>query len=72
MVRESKDKKTILRRVIHFLRDYKSEVNKIVWPGLNDVVKNTIVVLVVTLIIGAFIWLLDFGLGQLMKLVTTL
>ncbi len=72
MVSESKDKKTILRRVIHFLRDYKSEVNKIVWPGLNDVVKNTIVVLVVTLIIGAFIWLLDFGLGQLMKLVTTL
>ncbi|MBE6809508.1 MAG: preprotein translocase subunit SecE [Ruminococcaceae bacterium] len=62
-------KRTIAKRVIGFLKDYKSEIKKIVWPGLNDVVKNTLIVLVMCLIIGAFIWLLDLGLGKLIELI---
>ena len=69
-VMESKGaKRTILQRVIAFFKDYKSEVKKIVWPGIKDVVKNTIIVLVMCLIVGAFIWLLDFGLIELIKLI---
>ena len=71
MVREGKAKKTILRRLITTLRDYKSELKKIVWPGVNDVVKNTLVVIVMCLIIGAFIWLVDYGLGSLIEAITT-
>ncbi len=66
-VKNSKGKKTIPQRIVSFFRDYKSEVKKIVWPGLKDVVKNTAIVLVMCLIVGAFIWLLDFGLGNLIK-----
>lgn len=72
MVAEGKAKKTILARLIATLRDYKSELKKIVWPGMNDVVKNTLVVLVICLLIGAFIWLVDFGLGSLMNFITKL
>ena len=57
-------KKTILRRVIGFFKDYKSETKKIVWPGFKDVLKNTGIVLVMCLIIGALIWLVDLGLGK--------
>ena len=70
MYAEGKVKKTILQRLIGTLRDYKSELKKIVWPGMHDVVKNTLVVLVICAIIGAFIWLLDFGLGSLMDFIT--
>ena len=67
---ESKgSKRTIIKRVISFLKDYKSEVKKIVWPGIKDVAKNTAIVLVMCLIIGAFIWLLDLGLGKLIELI---
>ena len=67
---ESKgSKRTILKRVIGFLKDYKSEVKKIVWPGVKDVAKNTAIVLVMCLIVGAFIWLLDLGLGNLIELI---
>ncbi|MBO5873376.1 MAG: preprotein translocase subunit SecE [Clostridia bacterium] len=69
MVLENKGKKSILQRLVHFVRDYKSEVKKIVWPGLHDVVKNTLVVIVVSGLVGAFIWLLDFGLAKLLELV---
>lgn len=69
-VAESKGtKRTIIRRVIAFFKDYKSEIKKIVWPGAKDVAKNTAIVLVICLIIGAFIWLLDWGLASLIKLI---
>ena len=63
------EKRTIFQRIVHFFRDYKSEVKKIVWPGFKEVIKNTVIVLIMCLIIGALIWLIDFGLGQLLNLI---
>lgn len=62
-------KLTIPKRIVRFFRDYKSEIKKIVWPGWKDVAKNTIIVLIMCLIIGALIWLIDFGLGRLLELI---
>lgn len=62
-------KKTIAKRIVLFFRDYKSEVKKIVWPGIKDVLKNTGIVIIMCLLIGAFIWLLDLGLGKLLELI---
>lgn len=62
-----KDKLTIPKRVVRFVRDYKSEVKKIVWPGMNEVVKNTIIVLIICCIVGLFIWAVDYGLGSLVE-----
>jgi len=63
------EKLTIFKRVIRFFRDYKSEVKKIVWPGIRDVIKNTVIVLIMCLLVGILIWLVDYGLGQLLNLV---
>lgn len=63
------EKITIPKRVARFFRDYKSEIKKIVWPGPRDVVKNTVIVLIMCLIVGILIWAVDFGLGQLLNLV---
>ncbi len=62
-------KKTIMQRVALFIRDNKSEIKKIVWPGHRDVVKNTVTVLVMCLIIGLLIWGIDLGLGKLLDLI---
>lgn len=66
---ECKGQLTIPKRIVRFFREYKSEIKKIVWPGPRAVVKNTVVVLIVCLLVGAFIWLLDFGLGSLLDLI---
>ena len=66
-----KDKLTIPKRVVRFFRDYKSEVKKIVWPGMNEVVKNTVIVLIICAIVGLFIWAVDFGLGSLVEFIAT-
>lgn len=69
-VKESNGSKlTILKRIARFFRDYKSEVKKIVWPGWKDVLKNTLIVLIMCVLVGAFIWLVDFGLGRLLELI---
>lgn len=62
-------KLTIVKRIVRFVKDYKSEVKKIVWPGPKSVIKNTVVVLAVCLAIGIVIWLVDFGLGNLLNLI---
>jgi len=63
------EKITIPKRVVRFFRDYKSEVKKIVWPNYKEVIKNTVIVLVMCLLVGALIWVVDFGLGQLLNLI---
>ena len=69
IVSEKEKKPTITKRVIQFFRDYKSEVKKIVWPSGKDVVKNTLIVLIICVIIGIFIWAVDLGLAELLKLI---
>ncbi|MBQ0083905.1 MAG: preprotein translocase subunit SecE [Clostridiales bacterium] len=61
-------KPTIPTKVVRFLKDYKSESKKIVWPSLKDVVKNTIIVLIMCAILGVVIWALDYGLSALLNL----
>ena len=62
-------KYTIPQKVVRFFKDYKSEVKKIVWPGWSEVVKNTGIVLVMCAVVGALIWLVDWGLGNLIQLI---
>lgn len=63
----SKGQLTIPKKIVKAVRDYKGEIKKIVWPGPRAVVKNTVIVIVMCLIVGAFIWLVDFGLGALLN-----
>ena len=43
-----------------WFREMKSELKKIVWPTPGKVAKNTVTVILCTLVIGACIWIFDF------------
>ncbi len=62
-------KKPILVRVVRYFRDFRGEVKKVVWPTKKTLIKNVIVVVVMCLIIGGFIWLIDFGLASLLNVI---
>ena len=67
---ESKgSKRTIVKRIVLFLRDYKSEVKKIVWPSFKEVLKNTLIVIIICVIVGLLIWGVELGLGKLLELI---
>lgn len=58
-----KEKKDGLgKKISKFFREYKSELKKISWPTLPEVIKNSLVTIVVVLIVGLFIWVVDTAL----------
>lgn len=73
MSEKSKEKKAnifsrIFGAVAKFFRDASSETKKVVWPSAKQVFNNTVVVLVVCIISGAFLFCVDTIFAQLVKL----
>lgn len=58
---------TIPKRIKRFFKDYKREIKNITWPTKQTVLRNFLVVIVMCVIVGAYIWVLDLGLGSLLK-----
>ncbi len=57
-----------IKSIGKFVREYKSEIKKISWPSAKDTTKNTAITLAAIIIVGVFIWVLDFGLSSLRDL----
>ena len=47
-------------KVRKYFRELRSELKKVVWSSPKQVAKNTLIVLVCVLIVGAFVWVFDF------------
>lgn len=65
--KKSDKKKT--NKIAAFFKEYRSELKKISWPTFKEVVKNTCITLIVCLMVGAVIWLADWGLDTLRSLI---
>lgn len=60
--------KKMLGSVKQFFKDVKGETKKIVWNSKEDTIKNTGVVLAVTTVIGAGVWIADVVFGAIKDL----
>lgn len=60
------------RAIKRFTKDFKGEMKKITWPDAKTVFKGAGVVIAAVIIIGIPIWLADFGLAELLKLLEQL
>lgn len=77
MANEKKEKKPnffkrIGKAVSGFFKGIASEIKKVTWPTKKQVVSNTLSVLAFCLVVGVIIWLADFGLQSLMRLISRL
>lgn len=52
---------------IQFLREVKSELSKVVWPGRRQVIKTTAAVIALSLLVAAFLGAADYGLTKLIE-----
>jgi preprotein translocase subunit SecE len=70
VVKTDKQKKPgFFAKIGNFFKGLKSEFKKIVWPNFRTVMKNTLIVFLMCAAVGLFIWLIDFGLDALLKLI---
>lgn len=56
------------KNFVKFFKEVRAELKKVIWPTREQLVNNTITVLAACLIIGAIIWIVDFGLTQVVQL----
>jgi len=54
-------------KVGNFLQETKQELNKVTWPGRDEVVQSTIVVIFTTFIVALYIGVIDFFLSGMMR-----
>lgn len=52
------------KAIVRFLRDFRGELKKIVWPDFKTVLKSSGVVIAAIAIFLAFVWLIDVGLSK--------
>ena len=48
-----------MKRFVSYLKEMKSELKKVIWPGPKQVVNNTLVVIVTMVLSSAFIGVVD-------------
>lgn len=47
-------------RLVQYFLDSKAELKKVSWPTRNETIKYTILVVVISLLVAAFLGLLDY------------
>lgn len=54
----------LVRKVVTFIKEALAELRKVVWPTRQKAMRLTGVVVIVTILAGAFLAAVDFGLGK--------
>jgi preprotein translocase subunit SecE len=53
-----------------FAVDSRTEVRKVVWPSRQETLQTTLIVFVMVLLLGIFLWLVDMLLAYILKVIT--
>jgi len=56
------------KNIVRYFKEIRTELKKVIWPTREQLVNNTITVLLATLVIGVIIWVVDFGLTKIVEL----
>ena len=56
-------------KITTFIREVKSEIDKVTWPNRNELIASTMVVVVLVVIIALYIGFVDFILSWLLSMV---
>ena len=61
-----------MSRIIQFFRGVRVEMGKVVWPTRREAIKITVIVVAFSLVVSAFLGLLDFGMVKLLAFIAGL
>jgi preprotein translocase subunit SecE len=56
-------------KALQFLKDVRFELSKVTWPKREEVIKLTLIVFLISAIVGAYVGGLDFAFTKLLELV---
>jgi preprotein translocase subunit SecE len=56
-----------IERVRLFLSEVRNELKRVTWPSQREVYATTIVVILVSMFFGVYLWLLDIGMDRIVR-----
>jgi len=56
-----------LKKAINFLRESKTELKKVKWPTLKETLQYTLVVIIISLVVAAYLGGLDYIFSFLLR-----
>lgn len=59
----------MFKKIVKFLKEVRQELYVVVWPTKADIKEGTTVVIVFSLILGVFIWIVDNIFSQIVRFV---
>ncbi len=54
-------------KILNFFNDVVKEMDKVTWPSREELMEQTKIVIIVTLVIAAFAWVVDFAVSEILK-----
>jgi preprotein translocase subunit SecE len=54
-------------KILNFFRDVVKEMEKVTWPSREELTESTKIVIIVTLVIAMFAWVVDTALSEVLK-----
>jgi len=71
VVKSAKQKQgnSFLDQTMQFFREVKTELKKVTWPSRTQTVGSTIVVIILVIIVSVFLGIVDYGLGNLVRVI---
>lgn len=56
-----------MKKIAKYFKEVKSELQKVTWPKKKEVLKLTLIVILISGIIALYVGLLDFGFTKLLE-----
>ncbi|HEY8108691.1 MAG TPA: preprotein translocase subunit SecE [Patescibacteria group bacterium] len=53
-----------MRKIFSFLKEVRAELSKVTWPSRSRTLRLTTIVVIVTILFGAFMGVVDYGLNE--------
>ncbi len=58
-----------IKQLISFFKESREELKKVTWPDREEVTSFTVVVVIALIVFSIFLWIVDTGLMELVKVV---
>jgi len=58
-----------VKALIKYLQEVRIELSKVVWPKKNEVIKLTLIVIIISAIVGLYVGVLDVAFTKLLEIV---
>jgi len=59
----------MFKKVVKFYNEIKAEMTKVTWPKRNELLGSTVIVVVISAMLGIFIGIVDLGISKIMGII---